>query len=168
MLPSRLLNEISLEDVDSERQKEDAKSETESETRHESAEELLDTYDRRRLHRRGATRQSFRDVVRERSSIRQRRNRSSLLGGDDDGNDHLHAVRHVAVSHEDTSAGAVHCFKDEFGTLFFVTFYHLASYINLVHFLQTLIVLFKLISIISLPFFLLLFPFRRLAHVCLW
>jgi len=24
-------------------------------------------------------------------------------------------VRHVAMSHEDTSAGAVHCFKDEFG-----------------------------------------------------
>lgn len=118
----KLLNDVRTEDLELDKDREETKSETGSETRQESAEELLDTYDRRRLHRRGATRQSFRDVVRERTLLRQRRNRlaiesagSSLLGQDEEANDHSHPMRHVAMSHEDTSAGAVHCFKDEFG-----------------------------------------------------
>ena len=119
----KLLNDITSDDVEPEKERSEIKSETESEAKQESAEQLLDTYERRRLHRRGATRQSFRDVVRERGPLRQRRHRlaiesagSSLLGQDDDmATDHSHPARHVAMSHEDTSAGAVHCFKDEFG-----------------------------------------------------
>ena len=125
----KLLNDVTTDDLESDKEKEESKSETGSETRLEGAEELLDMYDRRRLHRRGATRQSFRDVVRERGSLRQRRHRlaiesagSSLLGQDDDGTDPSHPVHHMAMSHEDTSAGAVHCFKDEFGMLLFLLF----------------------------------------------
>eukprot|EP00112_Aurelia_sp_Birch-Aquarium-sp1_P002145 Seg1232.15 transcript_id=Seg1232.15/GoldUCD/mRNA.D3Y31 product="Pecanex-like protein 3" protein_id=Seg1232.15/GoldUCD/D3Y31 len=114
------LNDASTEEGTSDKERDDPKSEPESDPRQDSVEELLDSYERRRLHRRGATRQSFRDVVRERGSLRQRRHRlpseaagSSLLGQDED--EASLAIRHMALCHEDTSAGAVHCFQDEFG-----------------------------------------------------
>ena len=114
----KLINDLATDDLESEK----VKNDNESDARQDIAEQILDTYERRRLHRRGATRQSFRDVVRERGPLRQRRHRlaiqsaeSSLLGQEDDAADQSNPVRHVATSHEDTSAGAVHCFKDEFG-----------------------------------------------------
>ena len=115
----KLLNDITTDDFESDT----IKNDNESEARQDIAEQILDTYERRRLHRRGATRQSFRDV-RERGPLRQRRHRlaiqsaeSSLLAQEDDTPDQSNQFRHVATSHEDTSAGAVHCFKDEFGLL---------------------------------------------------
>lgn len=121
------LNDASTEEGTSDKERDDPKSEPESDPRQDSVEELLDSYERRRLHRRGATRQSFRDVVRERGSLRQRRHRlpseaagSSLLGQDED--EASLAIRHMALCHEDTSAGAVHCFQDEFGESAFVFF----------------------------------------------
>ena len=122
------LNDVSTEEGTSDKERDDPKSEPDSDPRQDSVEELLDSYERRRLHRRGATRQSFRDVVRERGSLRQRRHRlpleaagSSLLGQGEDEN--ALTIRHMALCHEDTSAGAVHCFQDEFGkSLFFFLF----------------------------------------------
>lgn len=123
----KLLNDVNPDDLEDDKGRIETMNDLEAnhdsvEASQGSVEQLA--YERRRLHRRGATRQSFRDVVRERGPLRQRRHRlaiesagSSLLGQDDDVTDHSQqpSVRHVAMSHEDTSAGAVHCFKDEFG-----------------------------------------------------
>eukprot|EP00795_Rhopilema_esculentum_P002882 gene2882-1119_t len=119
------LNDGSTEEGGSDKEKDETKSEPEADTRQGFVVELLDSYEGRRLNRRGATRQSFRDYIRERSdrSLRLRRRRlvlesagSSLLGQDDDSGDQSqNASRHVALTHDDTTAGAVHCFKDEFG-----------------------------------------------------
>ena len=121
------LNDGSTEEGGSDKEKDETKSEPEADTRQGFVVELLDSYEGRRLNRRGATRQSFRDYIRERSdrSLRLRRRRlvlesagSSLLGQDDDSGDQSqNASRHVALTHDDTTAGAVHCFKDEFGAL---------------------------------------------------
>ena len=131
----KLLNDVNPDDLGDIKERIETMNDLEAnhdsvEANQDSAEQL--TYERRRLHRRGATRQSFRDVVRERGPLRQRRHRlaiesagSSLLGQDDDVADHSQpSVRHVAMSHEDTSAGAVHCFKDEFGLFLKVVLFH--------------------------------------------
>ena len=132
----KLLNDVNPDDLEDDKGRIETMNDLEAnhdsvEASQGSVEQLA--YERRRLHRRGATRQSFRDVVRERGPLRQRRHRlaiesagSSLLGQDDDVTDHSQqpSVRHVAMSHEDTSAGAVHCFKDEFGLFFNIFLFH--------------------------------------------
>ncbi len=129
-----------LDSKENEEDETDSKNEAEKATRSDSnviktqelVDELLDNYDRRKLRRRGATRQSFRDVVRERGSLRQRRQRlsiesaGSLLGQEDENAENLASLinRHMALTHEDTSTGAVHCFQDEYGENLCYFLYH--------------------------------------------
>ena len=108
---------------------EEVKADSDSEVTRDYVEELLDSLERRSIRRRGAIRQSFRDALRERASLRQRRQRipsesagSSLLAQDEELSDNMTSLmkRHVAMTHDDTTAGAVHCFQDEFGKLYCV------------------------------------------------
>eukprot|EP00794_Sanderia_malayensis_P020280 gene20280-22266_t len=99
------------------KKKEISKHDADSDTPRDFVEELLD---HRKLRRRGATRQSFRETTRDRGSLRQRRQRlstesvdSSLLGQDEDNPENND--RHMALTHDDTTTGAVHCYKDEYG-----------------------------------------------------
>ncbi len=113
------------------KQKQAGKSDSDSEMIDDCIYELLDTSERRKLRRRCATRQSFRDSTRERGSLRQRRQRlsiesagSSLLGQDEENAENLAALinRHMALTHEDTTTGAVHCFQDEYGKSKYIPF----------------------------------------------
>jgi len=63
------------------------------------------------------------------SGLRSRRQRTnsgspatSLLNQENDGGSSSIEPKHLATTHEDTSTGAVHCFKDEFGQWYSYTF----------------------------------------------
>ena len=74
----------------------------------------------RQIQRVGAIRMNSRESTTH-ARLRTRTNSgspgTSLLRHESDGDEGSSEVKHIAISHEDTSAGAVHCFQDQYGKI---------------------------------------------------